>query len=130
MTDRTVWRRRGLSDLAAAAEAFIRSVGQRVERLLMRRQSGRLDDGRLIESQSKRRQVGTLLLGEARTYPGAIQILDPQQETASRRPREQPGENGGAEVANMELARRARCVPPGAVHRTTLALPGTPGPGW
>jgi len=130
MTDRTVWRRRGLSDLAAAAEAFIRSVGERLERPLIRRRSGRLDNGRLIESQAQRRQVGTLLLCEARTYPRAIQILDPQQEPASRRPGEQPGQNGGAEIANMKLAGRARCVPSGAVHGTTFALPGTPGQGW
>jgi hypothetical protein len=83
-----------------------------------------LDDGCLIEGQPQNREVGTLLLRESWTHTGAIQVLDPKQKSASRRPGEQPGKDGGAEIANMELACRARCVSPGAVHGNYLRIAG------
>ena len=76
-------RRSCLGDFAAAAEAFVRSVRQVLERPFVRRQSRRLDDGFLIEGQFQGRQGGTLLLHESWTHSGAIEILDPQQEPAS-----------------------------------------------
>jgi hypothetical protein len=110
-----VGRGRRLGDLAAGAEAFVRQLGESGQRSLVCSHPPGLDDQWLIEVQSQRRQVSTLLLGESGPHSGEIKVLDPQQEAPAGRASKQPRQDRGPQIAQMKLAGRARRVPASAL---------------
>ena len=60
-------------------------------------------------SAEQGQQDAQLLLGKLRPHPPNIEILDAHQEARPRRAREQPRQQGGPQVAQVQAPRGRRC---------------------
>ena len=106
---RAVRRRRCLPDLGPRAEALVEAAA-----------GAQLLDGRGIAVPAcrlvrhpgvpvdpDRGEVGQLLLGDALPDAARVEVLHAHEEAAARRAGEQPGQQRGPQVAEVERARRA-----------------------
>ena len=106
---RAVRRRRRLADLGPRAEALVQAPA-----------GAQLLDGRRVAVPARRLvghlavpvdpdggEVGELLLGDARPDAAGVEVLHAHEEAAARRAGEQPRQQRGPQVAEVERARRA-----------------------
>ena len=127
---RRVRRRGGVEDLAPRAEARVHAagVGEPVDGVVVEGAAIALSHDVAVPVDPERAQVVELLfLG---TGPDAVEVLDAHQERATRRPREQPGQQRGAEIADVQVTRRRRRESSGAHRASEVASRsgGTPRP--
>jgi len=83
------------------------------ERQGIGRPAGRLQDDRLVPQEAEPAQILVDACDELGSAALAVGVLDAQQEPATAAPGEQPVEERGARIAEMQLAARARCEPGG-----------------
>src|SRR3954452_18025031 len=105
-------RRRGrLADLPARAVAGVHetAVLQARQRLLVQRDALRLPHHRPVPVEPDRREVRELALLELRPHAADVQVLHPHQKTRPRGSGEEPREQRGPQVAEVQVARRAGC---------------------
>src|SRR5919198_3089943 len=107
--DVAVGRRGRLADLAARAPALIdQALGvQAVEGLLVELESLRLAHDGAVPVEPQRREVVELLVLEVAADTAGVEILHPHQEARVLAAGEEPGQQGRAEVAEMEGPGRA-----------------------
>ena len=86
-----------------------------------------LPHGLAVPIHADRREVGELLRLELGARPLPIDVLDAHEETPAGRPRTRPRDDGGPQVAQVQVAGRRRRVPAdvsagvvGVVHATTI----------
>ena len=103
---RAVRRRGRLADLRARAEAGVqRAVGvQPLDRRAVGLQALGLAHDRLVPVQAERGEVGELLLGDARAHAPGVEVLDAHEEARALRAGEQPRQQRGAQVAEVQRA--------------------------
>ena len=118
-----VRRRRGLGDLASGAEALVRLPGQSAQRVGVRGGPFGLHQDRRVEVQPQGLQIGPLPLGDAGPDPARVEILVPEQEPSTAGAGEQPGQHGGPQVAEVQVAGRARRVAPARCRATLRVAP-------
>jgi hypothetical protein len=118
LRQRPVRRRGGGADLRACAEALVQPVAgpQPLDRRLVGVVAVGLEDDLAVPVQTQRPQVGELALGGPGDHAALVEVLHPHDEARARRPREQPREQRGAQVPDVEGAGRARCETPVACH--------------
>jgi hypothetical protein len=76
-----------------------------------------LEDDLAVPVDPQRAQVVELLLGRAGDHAALVEVLHPHEEARPGGPREQPREQRGAQVADVQRAGRARReAPVGAAH--------------
>ena len=71
---------------------------------------------RPVPVQAERGEVGELLLGDAGPHAPAVEVVDAQEEARALRAGEQPGQQRGAQVAEVQRPRRRRGVAAGGVR--------------
>ncbi len=99
----------GLEDLASGAVALVGQTRLLEPRdgLVVQAPAAGLVDHPTVPVETDRREIRELALLRAGTHP--VEILDADQEPAVRRPREQPRQDGGAQIAEMQVAGGTRC---------------------
>jgi hypothetical protein len=95
--------RGGLADLGARAPALVQQAGGRqpLERRLVERRALGLPDDGAVPVQAQHAQVGQLLVLEAPSHPAGVEVLHAHPEAPSLAAREQPGQQGGPQVAHV-----------------------------
>lgn len=99
----------GLEDLASGAVALVGQAGllEPRDRLVVQAPAAGLVDHSAVPVETDGREIRELALLRAGTHP--VEILDADQEPTVRRPREQPRQNGGAQIAQVQVAGGTRC---------------------
>src|SRR5664279_5012918 len=103
-----------LPDFPAGAEALVgqSARGEPGDRILIGTPTLGLVHDRAVPVQTDRRQIGQLGRVGARDHP--VQVFHAHQEPSAAAPGEQPGQQGGAEVADVQVSRRAGSESAGA----------------
>lgn len=115
---------RRVEDLSAGAETLEGAAGvaQVVEDgTVCLEPVGLVDDGRVpVEAQG--REIGQL--PGIRTLDGSVEILHPDQELSAGGPREEPGEHGGPQIADVEVSGGGGRVPARSLRRHRVEITG------
>ena len=110
----------GVSDLAARAEAGIDEtpIDELADDLVVSREAVALANDGSVPVDPETGEVGELTLLDLPGRVDAVEVLHPDQEARPCRSRRQPRDESGAQVAEVEVARRGGGEAAG--HRTSL----------
>ena len=99
---------RRLRDIPSAAIAFVQqtAAGQFIDDGVVALRMLGLPFGRLVPGQADRREIVELAVGDV-GVGAVVEIFDAHQEATARRAGEQPRQHGGAQVADVQIGRRA-----------------------
>ena len=116
---RGVRRTRCLLDILSAAIAFVQqsAFGKRCDGVVVALGVMRLPLGGLIPREADRREVVELACGDV-GVGAVVEIVDPHQEAPAGGTGEQPCQHRGAQVADVQVGRRAGREPARAVGVT------------
>src|SRR5207248_11805701 len=100
-------RRAGGGDLGPRTETFVHVAVQSAQGVLIEIRASRLEDRWAVPIEPEPRQLPELPLAHPRTHAREVDVLHTHEVLAVCLSRPQPGEQRGARVAQMQLARGA-----------------------